>query len=82
MRPALPERASARPVLQRRGPGEFRAPDGRGGEDQDGGVGRRQRGLQAVPGGKHDLREWCVFRVSHIHIYIYLDQAHHFAPPR
>lgn len=40
VRPALPERASTRSVLQRRGPGKFRPPDGRGGEDPDGRVGR------------------------------------------
>lgn len=41
VRPALPERASARPVLQRRRPGELRPPDGRGGEDSNGRVRRR-----------------------------------------
>jgi len=55
VRPALPERASARAVLQRRGPGELRPPDGRGGENPDGRVGRRQRGLQTVSRGRHDV---------------------------
>lgn len=55
MRSALPERASARTLFQCCGSSEFRSPNGRGRENTHGGIGRRQRRLQTLPGGKHDV---------------------------